>query len=565
PLISCTAMELDEDCSIILELPDSDPLYNDKKNLLQMKGFKTRVPVHLKSFEHPDIGRTSLQEMLQISRIINLDEVELYFLEDDVSSPVEFYSPRNEIVSLNSILKLVENSLSSCTQELRKCVLHKCKVAIVNMIGDVSDKICMKSVVVEDHSCVKENCLLQWGKDNGVKTRLQIAYVKGAGRGATAREDLKVGDTALEIPASLIISEGLVQNSDMYHILEKVDGMASETMLLLWSMKEKYNQSSKFKFYFDMLPEEFHTGLSFGVQALMVLDETVLLDEIVQAKEHLQSQYDELIPSLCKKHPDIFPPHLYTWEKFLWACELWYSNSMQIMFPDGKLRTCLIPIAGFLNHSLYPHIINYGRVDSTTNTLKFCLSRPCSAGEECLLSYGNFSSSHLVTFYGFLPKGDNPYDVIIPVGIEDITLEDDYEDDSSVENPSSDGFSMDNHVSNDSSMDNHVSNDSSMDKPESNDSSMDIPSSFDDAIKGEGDSLSNLTTHMVRGTWFSKYHDIFHYGLPSRFLDYLRRARNPKLHTKTHESLETEVEVLQKVHDYFDDMMERLGDPYFDG
>ena len=42
-----------------------------------------------------------------------------------------------------------------------------------------------------------------------------IIDVKGAGRGAIAREDLKVGDTALEIPTSLIISEELVQKTDM--------------------------------------------------------------------------------------------------------------------------------------------------------------------------------------------------------------------------------------------------------------------------------------------------------------------------------------------------------------
>ena len=68
--------------------------------------------------------------------------------------------------------------------------------------------------------------------------------------------------------------------------------------------------------------------------------------------QHLQTQYDSLFPTLCNDHPDIFPREVYTWEQFLWACELWYLNSMQVMFPDGKLRTCLIPIAGFLNHSV---------------------------------------------------------------------------------------------------------------------------------------------------------------------------------------------------------------------
>ena len=68
--------------------------------------------------------------------------------------------------------------------------------------------------------------------------------------------------------------------------------------------------------------------------------------------QHLRVQYDGLVPALCNNYPDVFPPELYTWEQFLWACELWYSNSMKVKFPDGKLRTCLIPIAGFLNHSV---------------------------------------------------------------------------------------------------------------------------------------------------------------------------------------------------------------------
>lgn len=76
------------------------------------------------------------------------------------------------------------------------------------------------------------------------------------------------------------------------------------------------------------------------------------------------------------------------------------------------------PMVMLLIYSLsqiYPHVVNYGRVDSATNTLKFRLSRPCNAGQECCLSYGNLSTSHLVTFYGFLPQGNNPYDVI-PLG-----------------------------------------------------------------------------------------------------------------------------------------------------
>ena len=39
--------------------------------------------------------------------------------------------------------------------------------------------------------------------------------VEGAGRGALAAEDLGVGEIALEIPISVVISEDLVYESDM--------------------------------------------------------------------------------------------------------------------------------------------------------------------------------------------------------------------------------------------------------------------------------------------------------------------------------------------------------------
>lgn len=410
-------------------------------------------------------------------------------------------SPRNELEALHSSLSIIEKAISSC-DHMGVNILQDLRTATIAMIHEFGNKIKEETRVLTNRSSDREKCLLQWGESNGVRTKLEIAYVEGAGRGAIAREDMKVGDIALEIPVPVIISEELVHESDMFPILQRIEGMSSETILLLWSMKEKYNRDSKFKVYFDTLPEAFNTGLSFGIDAVMALDGTLLLEEIVQAKEHLRAQYDELIPTLCNDHSDIFPPELYTWEHFLWACDLWYSNSMKVMFSDGKLKTCLIPIAGFLNHSVTPHVMHYGRVDSTTSSLKFTLSRPCNAGEQCFLSYGNYSSSHLLTFYGFLPQGDNPYD-IIPLDFDLPQLD-----------------------------------------------------SFEDRCPS-----SNWTTHMVRGTWLSKNHELFHYGLPAPLLEHLRRARNPMSQTNnTEENLQIELEVLEDLRSTFEVMMESLGE-----
>ncbi|KAK1361633.1 hypothetical protein POM88_046107 [Heracleum sosnowskyi] len=118
--------------------------------------------------------------------------------------------------------------------------------------------------------------------------------------------------------------------------------------------------------------------------------------------------------------------------------------------------------------------MKYGKVDSNTNSLNFPLSRPCNAGEQCFLSYGKLSISHLITFYGFSTQGDNPYDVV-PIDL-------------------------------------------------------DLPD-IDDSENGS--LMSDWTSHMVRGTWLSKNHEIFHYGLPSPLLDHFRRAQGCTVQPKT--------------------------------
>ncbi|GMP36511.1 hypothetical protein CsSME_00008620 [Camellia sinensis var. sinensis] len=489
---------------LVLELSEDDPLFEKKKKLLEVNGFNLQGHVSLMNSSCPNWLNTTMKMLVQRARIICLDELELYFGGVDVNSSVEFDNPRIELEALHSILSLIDKTLSSGNHKITG-LLQELRNASIDMIQDLGDKIRLETRIVTNYSCDKERHLLQWGESSGVQTKLEVAYVEGAGRGVVAKEDLKVGDIALEIPVSIIISEELVHESDMFPILEKIDGISSETMLLLWSMKEKHNHHSKFKFYFDALPEVFNTGLSFGVNAIMALDGTLLLEEIVQAKEHLRTQYDELFPALCNDHPDIFPVELYKWEQFLWACELWYSNGMKVMFTGGKLQTCLVPIAGFLNHSVCPHVLHFGKVDSATNSLKFPLSRPCNAGEQCYLSYGKFSSSHLVTFYGFLPQGDNPYDVI-PLEL-DATITDCSEDNCP---------------------------------------------------------LSNWTNHMVRGTWLSKNHGMFHYGLPPPLLDHFRRAQSPMFQNNIHEKLEIELEVLEDLRSTFEDMLETLGETNLD-
>ncbi|CAN1798399.1 hypothetical protein LINPERHAP1_LOCUS21689 [Linum perenne] len=62
------------------------------------------------------------------------------------------------------------------------------------------------------------------------------------------------------IPKFLIVSDELARQSDMFKVLEKIAGISSETVILLWSMKERHDTNSKFKIYFDTSPRELNTA-----------------------------------------------------------------------------------------------------------------------------------------------------------------------------------------------------------------------------------------------------------------------------------------------------------------
>ncbi|KAF3325802.1 [Fructose-bisphosphate aldolase]-lysine N-methyltransferase [Carex littledalei] len=472
-------------------LTQDDQFYAEKKNLLDARDlrYEFELPNSLSTDEILKI----FDQIIQTARLIHMDEIELYFVEDEDFGP---FSPRNEIGSLNLILRIIDTLLCTAShqaiqvlRELRNVTLSK-----VHLVGTQSGVVDHMMIDESSNNIEEDDSLLRWAKNNGVQSKLNIGRFKGAGRGLIASDDLSIGDAALEIPESLIISEDLIFQSEMYNAVKDLEIMTSDTMLTLWTMRERFNPDSKFKIYFDKLPENFNTGLSFGIEALAELEGTLLFEELMQSKEHLRQQYDMLFPMLFSDYPDIFKKEIYTWDRFLWACELFYSNSMKVVFSDGKLKTCLVPVAGLLNHSLCPHILHYGRVDPLTKYLKFPLSRPCERGQQCYLSYGSYSSSHFLTFYGFVPKGDNYYDF--------------------------------------------------------------IPLDFD-APDGDGSAKSQ---HMVRGTWLSKSNGPCTYGLPHKLVAHLRSALNcGDLMDSAADRKETDREVLEMMLSIFNPMLEELG------
>uniref|UniRef100_A0A2P2JPL1 Uncharacterized protein MANES_14G152800 n=1 Tax=Rhizophora mucronata TaxID=61149 RepID=A0A2P2JPL1_RHIMU len=62
-------------CLIVLELSENESFFDKKKNLLQSKGFDIREQISLDGLSSSDSVAATLEKMLQMARIIHLDEV----------------------------------------------------------------------------------------------------------------------------------------------------------------------------------------------------------------------------------------------------------------------------------------------------------------------------------------------------------------------------------------------------------------------------------------------------------------------------------------------------------
>ncbi|GAQ82874.1 Putative N-methyltransferase domain and SET domain containing protein [Klebsormidium nitens] len=424
--------------TVQLALRADDKLRDRKEALLNER--KLSMAVNLAS-SSPDSSTAFVEKLLCAERILQLNEDELYFVEDGSTGP---YSPRNELEALYHLHQLLTPSQNPITNqslepgtssndELSTPISQQSTSPSSQMLQSLEnqdsntgireaakDEVVRRLMAYGGDKPVEagERCtgsaeqeLLTWAERNGVVSNVEPAVFPSTGRGAVATADVAVGETVLEVPETMIISPLTAMESDMADAFSRVPDLDEDTAALLWSMRERHVSSSRWAPFFRSLPEAFHTGLSFSTATIDELEDTPAFEGLLAAQQHLRSQYAALFPALTNAFPTVLPASSFTWDEFLWASELWYSYGIKVQFSDGRVRTALVPLVCLLNHAVSPHVTHFSRVDPQTRTLRLPAARPCPAGAQCFLSYGPLQSTDLLTFYGFTVD-DNPYDAI---------------------------------------------------------------------------------------------------------------------------------------------------------
>ncbi|KAL0018977.1 hypothetical protein WJX79_002006 [Trebouxia sp. C0005] len=371
----------------------SDPLAKRKRALLRLNQLTLD---HESLCADPD-------QLLRAARVVSLSKDELYFLQpkDDFLRPL---NPRNEAAALS----LVIDQLNKAPGQHANCerwIKQRCAdYAAGSRAADTA--------AADDASLPDKFC--RWVQRSDVQTQLQPGIFSGSIRGLVACNDLDPGSMAIRVPEILLITEDTAKESDLGPALMQFTQLGGDSIAVIWTMVERHDPDSQWAAFWQSLPETLHSGLTMSDTLLQALQGTSAHTECHSARQHIQEQYQGLKPILDAL-VTAYPAHLeaawFSWDAYLWAVQLWYAYAMKVKWPDGSCKECLVPYASLLNHSVRPHIVQYGQLDATTRQLCFPVFRPVSKGHQCFLSYGPLSNLKLMLFYG-MAIPDNPYDVV---------------------------------------------------------------------------------------------------------------------------------------------------------
>ncbi|KAI9149570.1 Ribosomal lysine N-methyltransferase [Paramyrothecium foliicola] len=285
---------------------------------------------------------------------------------------------------------------------------------------------------------------LQWFKSHPksfFSDSIQIVDLRGrnAGRGIVATSDIAAEATLFTIPREAIIS---VETSDLPQKLPHVFGkdvhddpmeededtqLDSWTSLILVMMYENLlGDASRWKQYFDVLPETFDTPMFWSDQELDELQASATRAKI--GKDEAEKMFSSKLLPVIRRHSEIFTSSQQRSDaQLIQLAHRMGSTIMSYAFDleneddkeddasdgwvedrDGKSLMGMVPMADILNADAeFNAHVNHGEEDLTVTSL-----RPIKAGEEILNYYGPHPNSELLRRYGYVTPKHSRYDVV---------------------------------------------------------------------------------------------------------------------------------------------------------
>lgn len=258
----------------------------------------------------------------------------------------------------------------------------------------------------------------EWIASFGLKTFLQIVdMLNSDGKKTVAIEDIKSGSIILEIPSDMLMSTSTALQSSIGYVFQdsSYGAQAPSSTLAIHILYEKYNSSSVWKPYLNMLPESIDNTILWSKEELKYLQGSWLYDRTIEDNDGLEAEYTSIFPSLFQKFPHIFQPEQYSLLDFKWAFAVIWSRSF--VFPvNGQKKTHMVPMADMLNHKGTAK--THFTYDNDKNKFIMYVNDSYSTGSEVFNNYDPRPNNNLLQLYGFVEQDNRQNDVKLNIQLK---------------------------------------------------------------------------------------------------------------------------------------------------
>ena len=282
----------------------------------------------------------------------------------------------------------------------------------------------------QDDFDAKSHRLITWLEDSGahISTKIEITDLRrrSAGRGVFAKEDIEEDEKLFRIPRSLILDTSTLSLSkDLQNKLND----PWLCLVLAMIREHRLGESSAFKPYFDVLPDDFDTLMYWTEDELKHLTGSAVVNKIGKKSADTAFQ-DNIIPTI-RQHPDVFIAQSLTDEQLISLChrmgslimayafdlegstprlpgnadEEWEEDSdFGAMLPKG-----MIPLADMLNADAHRNNAKLFYEDDGDVVMKTI--EPVKKGDELFNDFGPLPRADLLRRYGYVTDNYAQYDV----------------------------------------------------------------------------------------------------------------------------------------------------------
>jgi hypothetical protein len=228
------------------------------------------------------------------------------------------------------------------------------------------------------------------------------------GRGLLAFKNILQGEKIIEIPEKTILKGNQTVNLTKNQYVEN----EYDNLAIFLIQQKALGSKSKWKSYFDILPDEQNLNLVFrwNLSDLIFLKGSKILRATLYLKEKLSDQFYRLDKELFQKNRLVYPSSIFNIQSWEWALSVVFSRAI---FLKGLNMISLIPYVDFLNHN--PFSISYIDAKKITFSDNYEISiysdKPINKYEQIFITYGPKSNLELIMLYGFILER-NPFDSI---------------------------------------------------------------------------------------------------------------------------------------------------------